>query len=320
MVSGKQMDRPMDRPMDRRMDRRTVLAMLGAAGVSLAGLGAASAASDMLLKRIPSSGEAIPTIGLGSWITFNVGNDPVGLEASQKVIAAFLEAGGRMIDSSPMYGSSQATIGQALTALGAPPSLMATDKVWINGARQGRAQVQASLKNWGVLRFSLLQVHNLRDWQAHLPVLFEMKAAGAIDYVGVTTSHGRRHRELAAILENQPLDFVQLTYNMTNREAEDRILPLARERGIGVIVNRPFDGGRLIRAVKRHPFPAWAKAEGFKGWADYLLKFNVSHPAVVCAIPATTQVAHVRENMAASKGRLPDATLRARMAAYVKDL
>lgn len=302
-----------------KIDRRTLIAMLGAAGACTVGLPAGAAAA-AVAKAVPSSGEPIPRIGLGSWITFNVGRNPVGLEASRQVIAAFFEAGGRMIDSSPMYGSSQSTIGHALRALGVPASLMAADKVWTNGAAAGRAQVKESLSHWQVPQFSLLHVHNLRDWRTHLPILQEMKAAGAIDYVGVTTSHGRRHGELAAILEDETLDFVQLTYNMGHRAAEQRLLPLAKERGVGVIANRPFDGGRLIRSVKRHPFPAWASAEGFLGWADFLLKFIVSHPAVVCAIPATTQVAHVRENMGAIKRRLPDAILRQRMAATLEDL
>ncbi|NVJ98290.1 MAG: aldo/keto reductase [Alphaproteobacteria bacterium] len=307
------------------LDRRAVLTLLGATGLVVAigpipfgGTGAF--AEDLITKPIPSSGAQIPVIGLGSWITFNVGRDPVGLEASKGVIEAFFAEGGRLIDSSPMYGSSQATIGYALERLTAPSAFMPVDKVWTYGREEGAEQIAASLRKWSVPRFSLLQVHNLRDWETHLPMLMQKKAEGLVDYIGVTTSHGRRHGELARILEREPIDFVQLTYNISHTEAESRLLPLAKERGIAVITNRPLDGGRLIRAVKRHPFPEWAKAEGFLGWADFLLKFNVSHPAVVCAIPATTKIAHVRENMNACKGRLPDAMLRARMAAYVEDL
>lgn len=306
--------------MNRTMDRRSMISLLGASALAAVSAPGLLASDDgLIMRKIPSTGQTIPAIGLGSWITFNVGRDAAGLRASQNVIEAFLQAGGRMIDSSPMYGSSQSTIGQALAAIGRR-DLFAADKVWTNGAGSGRDQIADSLRQWGVQRFSLLQVHNLRDWQAHLPTLMAMKAAGELDYIGITTSHGRRHGEVEAIMARHPIDFVQFTYNITHRSAESRLLPLARERGIAVIANRPFDGGRLVRAAKRHPFPEWASAEGLTGWPDFLLKFIVSHPAASCAIPATSKIAHVRENMKACKGRLPDASLRRRMAAHIADM
>ena len=298
----------------------TVMMAVGVGSAMMPGRALAGQKKEFLSKRIPSTGEALPLIGLGSWITFNVGNDPQALASSAEVIRAFFDAGGRMIDSSPMYGSSQATIGHSLRTIGLPEGLFPTDKVWTNGVASGKSQIEESQQRWDIPGFALLQVHNLRDWKRHLPTLFEMKRAGRLKYVGITTSHGRRHREVEHILKHQPVDFLQLTYNITHRAAEARLLPLARERGIAVIINRPFDGGRLIRGVKKHPFPAWALKEGFLNWADFLLKFNVSHPAVTCAIPATSRVPHVRENMAACRGRLPEAALRKRMAAYIEAL
>jgi diketogulonate reductase-like aldo/keto reductase len=274
----------------------------------------------ILTRPLPSSGEAMPVVGLGSWITFNVGNDRVARDACAEVMRGFFDAGGRMIDSSPMYGSSQEVIGYGLNKLGRPSRLFSADKVWIGSGARGRDQIERSRRYWNVPRFDLLQVHNLLAWEGHLPTLFAMKAAGQVRYVGITTSEGRRHREIEEIMRSQPIDFVQITYNVLDREVEDRILPLARERGIGVIVNRPFREGALIRSVARHPLPAWAAEIDCTNWAQFILKFIVSHPAVTCAIPATTSVAHVRENMGAAHGRLPDEAMRPRMVAYVEKL
>ncbi|TNE61350.1 MAG: aldo/keto reductase [Alphaproteobacteria bacterium] len=272
------------------------------------------------LRMIPSSGELLPPVGLGSWITFNVGNDPVGLAQSVAVMRAFFAGGGRLIDCSPMYGSSQATIGHGLRELGQPDGLFAADKIWTSGRARAAAQLAETRARWGVERFSLLQVHNLEDWQSHLPVLFEMKARGELRYVGVTTSHGRRHAELERIMTSEPLDFVQLTYNLADREAEARLLPLAQERGIAVIANRPYDGGRLIRRLKRDRLPAWAREAGMATWADFALGYLLAHPGLTTVIPATTRVGHVSENVAAGQGGLPDDATRQRMRAYMDAL
>jgi len=268
-------------------------------------------------RAIPSSGEAIPLVGLGTWITFNVGNDRAARDASADVMRAFFAAGGRLIDSSPMYGSSQEVIGHGLAKLGRQADVFCADKVWISDAGQGRAQMDTSRRLWGVPRIDLMQVHNLLSWEAHLPTLFAMKAGGELRYVGITTSHGRRHGELERIMASQPIDFVQFTYNLVDREAEARLLPLAQERGIAVLVNRPFQQGALLDRLARRPLPAWAAEIDCTNWAQFALKFVISHPAVTCAIPATTRVDHVRENLAAATGRMPDATMRARMAAFV---
>lgn len=273
-----------------------------------------------MTRTISSSGEAVPAVGLGTWITFNVGDDPVLRDECTDVVAAFFEAGGRMIDSSPMYGSSQPVVGHALERLGRPDTLFSAEKVWTSSAAGGAGQIEQSRRLWGVARFDLVQVHNLVAWEAHLQTLFAMKAEGRIRYVGITTSEGRRHDLFEQIMRAHPLDFVQLSYNIVDREAEERLLPLAAERGMAVIVNRPFQQGRLTQALDGEPLPDWAAEIGAESWAQFILKFILGHPAVTVAIPATTRVDHVRENMAACGDPLPDAVMRARMAAYVRDL
>lgn len=302
-----------------RLNRRALLGAIAAAAVLRPADGPSQSRAP-IEKRIPSSGETLPAVGLGSWITFNVGDDPEGRAACAEVMRHFFAAGGRMIDSSPMYGSAQAVIGAGLGTLGMPPGLFSADKVWISSGSRGPDQMERSRRLWGVPRFDLMQVHNLLAWEEHLDTLFAMKAAGRLRYVGITTSEGRRHREFEQIMGSRPLDFVQVTYNILDREVEERILPLARERGIAVIANRPYREGPLIRRLKKHPLPAWAADAGCADWAQFLLKFIVSHPAVTCAIPATTSVAHVRENMGAAYGPLPDEAARRRMAAHVAGL
>ncbi|WP_158047609.1 aldo/keto reductase [Skermanella pratensis] len=305
-----------------KLSRRSLLGLMTAAGAVavLAPSSGRAQAEPPTTRPIPSSGESIPAVGLGSWITFNVGDDPVLRDECADVMAAFFEAGGRMIDSSPMYGSSQAVIGHGLGRLGGPPALFSADKVWISSPAAGPGQIEESRRLWDVPRFDLLQVHNLLSWERHLETLFAMKAEGRLRYVGITTSEGRRHGEFERIMRDYPLDFVQVSYNVLDREVEERILPLAAERGIGVIVNRPFRQGALTRGLEGQALPGWAAEIGCETWAQLLLKFIISHPAVTCAIPATTRIDHVRENMAAAHGPMPDEAMRRRMAAHVEDL
>jgi diketogulonate reductase-like aldo/keto reductase len=304
-----------------KLSRRAFLTSFAAAGgAALLRPMRARAQAAPLTKPIPSTGEALPLIGLGSWITFNVGTDPAARDACTEVMRAFFEDGGRMIDSSPMYGSSQAVIGYGLKKLGHPQTLFSADKVWISSGEDGPAQIEESRAHWGVAHFDLLQVHNLVGGEEHLQTLFAMKEAGSLRYIGITTSHGRRHGEFEEIMRKHPLDFVQLTYNVLDRKAEKRLLPLAREKGIAVIANRPFQQGVLIRGVEGQKLPQWAGEIGAENWAQFLLKFIVSHPAVTCAIPATSQLAHVRENIGAARGPLPDEAMRRRMIAYVEEI
>lgn len=304
-----------------RTTRRTMLHGLAAvAGLSILRPVLAAPDDAIITRPIPSTNEALPVVGLGTWITFNVGEDRELLDECAAVMATFFKAGGRMIDSSPMYGSSQTTIGYGLEKLGFPKALFSAEKVWTTGAEHGREQIRESARAWKIPQFDLLQVHNLLSWEEHLETLLSMKAEGKLRYVGITTSHGRRHSDLEAIMASRPIDFVQFTYNLRDREVEERLLPLAQERGIAVIVNRPYQGGSLIRRLKREKLPGWAAEAGASSWAEFLLKFVISHPAVTCVIPATTRVAHVRENMQAMRGALPDQKLRGRMADYVAQL
>lgn len=300
---------------DFRMRRRVLAALAALPAMPSFGQGRPA----LLTRAIPSSGEQIPLVGLGSWITFNVGRDPEARAECAEVMRAFFAGGGRLVDSSPMYGSAQDVIGAALEKL-RPARLFAADKVWIGSGAQGPAQAEASRRLWRVPRFDLLQVHNLLAWEAHLPMLLRMKKEGRLRYVGITTSEGRRHGEIEKIMASQPIDFVQVSYNPLDREVEQRILPLARERRIGVIVNRPFRQGDLTAALSGKRLPGWAAELGCRSWAQAILKFIVAHPAVSCAIPATSQVAHVRENLLAATGALPDEALRRRIAQDIERL
>jgi diketogulonate reductase-like aldo/keto reductase len=297
-------------------DRRRFLAAL--AGLTAAtGLGPAGAATSPspILRPIPGTKEMIPAIGMGSWITFDVGDHPASRATRALVLDNFLSHGGRLIDSSPMYGSSEEVIGWALRSLGKTPQPFAATKVWTVGREEGIAQMERSRQLWDLPRFDLMQIHNMLDWEVQLETLKAMKAAGRIRYLGITTSHGRRHRELEQALNRERFDFVQFTYNVVDREAEQRLLPLAAERGIAVIVNRPFQSGQLFNRVWNRKLPGWAAEIDCRTWSQVFLKFAISHPAVTCAIPATSNPEHMLENMAALYGRLPDAELRRRLAA-----
>jgi diketogulonate reductase-like aldo/keto reductase len=303
----------------RGLSRRAFTAGLGALGAT-AGLGPLAAAAAPIAKRVPATGEALPAIGLGTWITFNVG-DSARLRAERlEVVRTFFAGGGAVIDSSPMYGSSEEVVGYCLEAIGTVPRLFSATKVWTPLQWHGRRQMEASRELWGVERFDLMQVHNLLGWEGHLETLAGWKAEGRVRHVGITTSHGRDHDTFETVMRSRPIDFVQFTYNILDRQAEQRLLPLAAERGLGVIINRPFRQGALIDAVERHPLPEWAGEIDCANWPQFLLKFIISHPAVTCAIPATTRADHAAENMGAATGRLPDADMRARMIRYVEGL
>ena len=293
--------------------------MAGLGAVTVIGPSLAAPTLPAIKKAIPASGEKIPVIGMGSWLTFDVGDNEAARATRVQVLQAFFDQGGALIDSSPMYGSSQEVIGHSLRQIKNKSALFAATKVWIYGQWLGIKQMETARELWSVARFDLMQIHNMLDWQAHLETLKAWKAEGRIRYIGITTSHGRRHQDLERALAKEPFDFVQFTYNLADRDVEQRLLPLAAERGIAVIINRPFDGGALFGPVRGKPLPAWAAEFDCTNWAQFFLKFVVSHPAVTCAIPATSQVAHMRENMGAGFGRLPDAGARQRMlAVYAK--
>jgi diketogulonate reductase-like aldo/keto reductase len=314
-----------------RASRREFLRTLGLAAAACAvpggpgalGLLAAerpASRAGLLTKAIPATGERVPVLGMGSWITFDV-PDLLDLRVPRvEVLRRFFDAGGAMIDSSPMYGRSEATIGHCLRRLSGDGGLFAATKVWTPSQWHGRRQIEESEELWGVRRFDLLQIHNMLSWEAHLETLLAMKEEGRVRYVGITTSHGRRHEAMERVIAEQPFDFVQFTYNLRDREAEARLLPLAAEHGRAVIVNRPFRRGALIDDLEGRPLPPWAGEIDCATWPQFLLKFAVSHPAVTCAIPATSDPDHMAENMRAAYGRLPDAPMRERMVRYVEGL
>ncbi|MFT4582419.1 MAG: diketogulonate reductase-like aldo/keto reductase [Gammaproteobacteria bacterium] len=276
--------------------------------------------SDVLIERtIVSTGQRIPVIGMGSWLTFDCANDPHALRIRVEVLRQFFAHGGAVIDSSPMYGSSEQALGYCLSEL-EDPKLFSATKVWTYGRGFGERQMAKSARLWGLESFDLMQVHNLLDVEKHLETLTAWKESGRVGYIGATTSHGRRHDDLLSLMERGVLDFVQFTYNMMDREAEQRLLPMASERGIAVIVNRPFRRSRVFDRVRGTVLPNWAAEFDCKNWAQFFLKFVVSHPAVACAIPATSRVDHMVENMGALRGRLPDPAMRRRMAAYFDQL
>lgn len=298
----------------RLLQAGSALALGGLLPLSVPVSSATGVSGKLITRPVPASGEAIPIIGMGSWLTFDVGFNQHARADRVKVLEAFFERGGGMIDSSPMYGSSPQVIGYCLEQIANQPNFFSATKVWIVGKEPGQQQIRSSLQKWQLPRFDLLQIHNLLDWETHLETLQQAKAAGQIRYIGVTTSHGRRHKELQQVLRTGKFDFVQFTYNILDREAENELLPLAQELGVAVIINRPFQRGALFDRVQGKLLPAIAAEAGCQNWAQYFLKFIVSHPAVTCAIPATSQVAHMHENMGATYGALPDPVMRKRMA------
>jgi diketogulonate reductase-like aldo/keto reductase len=295
------------------------LTTLGAAA-SLRPRSVAAAPGPMLAKAIPSTGEQVPVIGMGSWITFNVGDDQELRDRRVQVLQTFFDMGGGVIDSSPMYGSSEEVIGYCLAHIQNTGSLFSATKVWTPLKWFGPGQMADSRELWGVKGFDLMQIHNMLSWEGHLETLLEDKKEGRIRFIGVTTSHGRRHDEVEKTMAEEPIDAVQFTYNILDRDAEQRLLPLAAERGLAVLVNRPFRRKQLFRLFEPHPLPEWAGELDCANWAQFFLKFLVSHPAVTCVIPATSRVDHMQENMGALYGRLPDAAMRERMIRYVESL
>lgn len=259
-----------------------------------------------------------PVIGLGTWLTFDVAADDLaGLSQRAEVLRRFVAAGGGMIDSSPMYGRSEAVVGELRREMPPTDRLVYATKVWTPFDALGRGQFDRSRELWALDRLDVCLVHNLLSLRSHLPMLRERQARGELRLVGVSTSHGRDHDEVAALLRTEPLDVLQLSYSLADRRAED-LLELAAERQVAVVVNRPFDGGALFGRIDGRPVPTWAREElGCSAWSQLFLKWIVAHPAVTCTIPATRQPGHLDQNMAAGLGPLPDAAQRRRIASLI---
>jgi aryl-alcohol dehydrogenase-like predicted oxidoreductase len=298
--------------------RKAVGLMAVAAASAAAGRGPESPAPATIFRPIPSTGERLPSVGLGTWRTFAVGASATEREPLKGVLRRFVALGGRVVDSSPMYGTAETVVGDLGSELGVLGSLFLATKVWTTGREAGVAEMERSLRRLRVPRLDLLQVHNLVDWRTQLRTLRAWKEAGRIRYFGITHYTTSGYGELERIMRDEPLDFVQLNYSMAEREAERRLLPLARERGIAVLVNRPFAEGDLFQRVRGQAVPAWAGDFGAESWGQFFLKWILAHPAVTCVIPATSKVTHLADNMGAATGALPDAATRARMTAALE--
>ena len=304
------------------MNRRNALQVLAmAAGMTQIPGHALEAKAGMdqsiTTRKIPSSGELLPVLGLGTWQTFDVPNDSDARAPLRDVLREFSALGGKLIDSSPMYGRSEEVAGDLIENLGLREKLFIATKVWTSGKTAGIAQMEASIEKLKAKPIELLQVHNLLDVDTHLRTLAEWKRTGLVRYVGVTHYTPSAYDAVAKVIGTHKLDFLQINYSVIEREAEQRLLPLARERGIAVIVNRPFAGGDLFRRLRNTALPAWASEIDCTSWAQLMLKFVISHPAVTCVIPATSRVEHLRDNMSAGQGRMPDEKMRARIAASI---
>ena len=277
--------------------------------------GQALEAPPMLTKAIPASGEAVPVIGMGTWQTFDVGAGAAERAPLKEVLATFASLGGKLVDSSPMYGQSETVLGDLMDEARLAQQLFVATKVWTSGQAQGVRQMEVSMSRLKVKILDLMQVHNLLDVDKHLDTLQAWKQAGRVRYVGVTHYTASAHDDVARVLQRRPVDFVQINYSVGEREAERSLLSLAQDKGIAVIANRPFAGGDLFQQLRNKPLPDWAAEIDCVSWAQLLLKFVVSHPAITCAIPATSRITHLKDNMGGGVGRMPDTAMRARIAA-----
>lgn len=277
------------------------------------------AGTAMQTRPVPGTGETLPVIGLGTSRVFDVGSAPEAIESRREVVAALVNAGGSVIDTSPMYNRSERVIGEVLDASGLRESCFLATKVWTDGSDAGERQMRRSAALMNTDRIDLMQVHNRRDMDSHWPTILALKESGFIRYNGVTDYRESAHRAMQAIMRRYRPEFVQINYSLGERGAEDELLPLAADLGIAVIVNRPFMAGRLFRAVGDRPLPGWAK-DYVTSWGQFFLKFIVSHPAVTCVIPATSKVKHMVDNAAAGFGPMPNAKTRRRMADFIDTL
>ena len=297
------------------LTRAGFLATFGAA--MLGATARAQTGGRMEHRRIPSSGEMLPVIGVGTWRTFDVGKRPADRAPLAEVLRLLFDAGGSVIDTSPMYGAAEGVVGDLLAEAGTRDRAFIATKVWTSGRAAGVEQMTRSLQLLRTGRVELMQIHNLVDWRAHLPTLRAWKQEGRIRYLGVTHYTDSAHDELEAVLRAERWDFVQLNYAVDDRAVERRLLPLAAERGTAVIVNQPFGGGGLLRRLSSRPLPGWAGEIGCTSWAQLLLKAVLAHPAVTCVVPGTSKPEHLRDNVQAGSGPLPDAAQLRRLIAEV---
>ena len=274
----------------------------------------------MIKRPIPKTGEELPIVGLGTWQTFDVGGDAAERAPRAEVLRLLFEAGGSVVDSSPMYGRAEGVVGDLLAEAGAHDKAFVATKIWTRGRDEGIAQIEESLRRFRAGRIDLMQIHNLLDWRTHLATLRVMKSDGLIRHIGVTHYTSGAHDDLVAVIEGEEIDFVQVNYSIGERGAERRLLPAAAARGVAVLVNLPFESGGLFRSVRGERLPDWAAEFDCASWGQFFLKFVLAHPAVTCAIPGTADPAHMADNLTAGRGRLPDAAMRRRMIRFWEDV
>ncbi|MEO7524053.1 MAG: aldo/keto reductase [Ferruginibacter sp.] len=273
----------------------------------------------MLKRNIPSSGEALPVIGIGTWKKFDVSNED-DYPVLENILLSMHTKGGSLIDSSPMYGNAEKVIGDITSGMGVANDFFYATKVWITGKQQGVDQMETSMKNMQRPAIDLMQIHNLLDWKTHLATLRNWKESGKIRYIGITHYTDDMHEELEKIMRAEPIDFVQFNYSIQSRHAEKRLLPAAADLGVATIINRPLGTGKIFHLVQDKVLPAWAKDYDIKSWAGYFLKYIISHPAVTCVIPATSDFAHAVDNFESGSEILPDEDMRNQMFAYFNEL
>ena len=308
--------------MNHRYDRRTFCQAIGAAA-ALAAMRAARSQPEgagMLSRAIPSTGERLPVIGLGTSGVFDVGTDPAERAPLREVLDILVGSGGSLVDTSPMYGRAEQVAGDLIAARQLRSRTFVATKVWTRGRAAGLEQIETSMRRLRSPTLDLVQVHNLVDLDTQLATLRELKRQGRVRYVGVTHYTVASHGDLERVLQEEPLDFVQFNYSIGTRSAEARLLPLAAERKMAVLVNRPFEDGALFDRVRGQALPPWAAEIDCESWAQFFLKFIVAHPSVTCVIPATAKPRHMQDNVAAGRGRMPDGAMRERMAKYVASL
>ena len=279
-----------------------------------------SAPAAPIKRAIPSSGEQLPVIGLGTYQAFDIGNDSAAREALKQVLRELVAKSGSVVDSSPMYGRAEGVAGDLSAELSLRASLFLATKVWTSGKEAGIVQMEQSFQLMRTQTMDLMQIHNLLDWRTHTATLKDWKQKGRVRYIGITHYHAGAYDELERLIKTRDYDFVQLNYSIAEREAENSVLPLAQEMGVAVIANRPFAKASLFSRVRGKQLPEWARDFDCSSWAQFFLKYIVSHPALTCAIPATSNPKHMQDNMMAGVGRLPDAEARRRMAQYIEEL
>ena len=304
--------------------RRTVLKGIAGAGAWLAA-GRPDAREPVstgtpIKRAIPVSGEQIPVIGLGTYQAFDVGTSASDRALLKEVLQALVNNGGSVVDSSPMYGRAEEVVGDLTAELGLRPSLFLATKVWTSGRDAGVRQMEESFRLLKTQTMDLMQIHNLVDWKTHTATLKQWKQQERVRYIGITHYHEGAYDELERLIKTREYDFVQLNYSIAEREAENSVLPLAQETGVAVIANRPFAKASLFSRVRGKQLPEWARDFDCSSWAQFFLKYIVSHPGLTCAIPATSNPKHMQDNMMAGVGRLPEAETRRRMARYVEEL